>query len=83
MEKVGFEVGSVNPLKYNAPGLHVPVLFIDPLDDQPVSEDTKKLFEAYAAEQKTIASIHQYRPPHLGKRATRGQKSASISASPS
>ena len=32
-EKTGFDPNNVNPLKYNAPGIHIPALFLYPDDD--------------------------------------------------
>ena len=51
-DKVGFDPNNVNPLKYNAPGLYLPVLFIAPQEDELTFESCKKLFEAYAGDDK-------------------------------
>lgn len=58
-EKAGFDPSNVNPLKYNVPGLHLPVLFVAPAEDEQALDSCKKLFEAYAGEDKQILPVKQ------------------------
>lgn len=52
-DKAGFDIQNVNPCKFSAPGLYLPGMFMFvSSEDGSLTDNDKKLFEAYAGKDK-------------------------------